>query len=155
MSTMHPEKEHLFKIVTTAKAKELLEYLNDHNKVRYKDLNKFINPGTLNNRLHEFYSLGFITYTGKPKRKLYEITEKGIRHSRMMRCLFYGLRFLIINLLLWPFFTCQLFRTIFTYAAFYDFSEIFDVFLHFCHFFIHDYIPNTGTSIGLPPQISL
>lgn len=81
---MHPKKVHLFKFVATAKAKKILEYLNNHEKARYKDLSEVANSWTLNECLREFYAHGFITYTGKPKRKLYEITEKG---RKVLECL--------------------------------------------------------------------
>lgn len=82
---MHQKKQEVFKVLAAAKAKEILEYLNDHEDVRYRDLNEFINPGTLNERLYDFDTHGLLVYRElESKRKLYNISEKG---KKVLECL--------------------------------------------------------------------
>lgn len=68
------QKRMLMKIVGARKAKEILEYLKEHGPTRYKELNRLISTGTLNERLGELSDSGLIQ---SEKRGLYEPTEKG------------------------------------------------------------------------------
>jgi predicted transcriptional regulator len=75
------ERRRLFCVTTESKVKELLEFLRDHGRAHYKDMEAVACAGTLNFRRITLLEHGLIHFYENPKTKIkiYEITKKGER----------------------------------------------------------------------------
>lgn len=88
---VEPEKrEELFNALSQVYAKEVLEFLNEKGRTRYKDMAAFVSVHTLNRRLHDLWACGLIEHHLErvPLRKeWYEITDKGREVFKHVRTL--------------------------------------------------------------------
>lgn len=72
------KKRMLYKIATASKAREVLQFIKEHEMTRYKEMKIIAGVGTLNERLDELVTYGLIeTNKEKRKKKRYKITKKG------------------------------------------------------------------------------
>ena len=83
------EKDFL-KLLSAKGTREILEFMNQHGTVQYKQMMQFVNTPTLNQRLRELLIFGLISHhleRVETRREWYEITEKGkhvLKHVRAL-----------------------------------------------------------------------
>jgi len=73
-------QEAFFKILGSRAAIRILQYLGTEERVKYKDLQQFVNTHTLNNRIRDFLNHGLIEHhltREEIRQEWYELTEKG------------------------------------------------------------------------------
>jgi DNA-binding HxlR family transcriptional regulator len=85
---MDEEREEQFlKLISSRSARDILQYLNEHDTAQHADLNAFINTSTLNMKLNELLALDLITHhldKSGIRKEWYTITEKG---KKILQCL--------------------------------------------------------------------
>lgn len=82
------KEEKILKLIGSAGTKFILDYLNTHTDVQYKELNKTIPAHTLNTRLRELLRFKLIEHHFEKKekrREWYNITERGKKVLEIMR----------------------------------------------------------------------
>lgn len=81
------DEHSIFHVLGSRSAKEILEYLDEHERAFYNDLKEFTNSYTLNVRLHEFLIFEIIHYhrVTDDKKRGYSLTEKGKHLLTLMK----------------------------------------------------------------------
>lgn len=81
--TVNPHKvmeRDTLRLITSRPTREILDFLDLHGKVQYKDLMPVISVHTLNSRLHDFLDLKIVEHHMERlemRREWYELTDKG------------------------------------------------------------------------------
>ena len=73
-------QEAFFKLLGSKATVRILQYLSTEEKVKYKDLQQFVNTHTLNVRIKDLLNHGLIEHhftKGEIRKEWYELTEKG------------------------------------------------------------------------------
>lgn len=86
---MREKKKDFFVVLGRKATKKMLEFLDEHDDVQYKDLMQFASSFTLNRILKELMEFGlikgyYVVDDVKEKKEWYEITEKG---KKILQCL--------------------------------------------------------------------
>ncbi len=88
---MEENRERDFlKLLGAKGTREILEFMNQHGTVHYRQMMGFVNTPTLNQRLRELLIFGLISHHCERierRREWYEITEKGkhvLEHVRAL-----------------------------------------------------------------------
>lgn len=87
---MGTEEEVFFRLLSQSYTKEVLEFINERGKVRYKDCLTSFNSYTLNMRLRDLCSHKLVEHHIKnvdTRREWYQITEEGRKVVRAMKAL--------------------------------------------------------------------
>ena len=78
---MDEEREEQFiKLITSKRARDILQYLNERETAQHADLDAFMNTSTLNMKLNELLAFDLITHhldKSGIRKEWYTITEKG------------------------------------------------------------------------------
>jgi len=80
----------IHRLIDATGTKQILEFLDEHGKGQYKEMEKFMNTGTLNHRLRDLLGLGLVSHHSErnpKKRQWYEITENGKQALQHLRAL--------------------------------------------------------------------
>ncbi len=81
------DEEKLLKMLGARGTKQILEFMNEHDTARYKQMEEFTSTPALNRRLRELLSFDLIEHhfeREEGRREWYEITEKG---KRFLKCI--------------------------------------------------------------------
>ena len=73
-------QEAFFKMLGSKAAVRILQYLGTEKRVKYRDLQQFVNTHTLNVRIKDLLNHGLIEHhltREETRREWYELTEKG------------------------------------------------------------------------------
>ncbi len=88
---MEGNSERCFlKLLGAKGTREILELMNQHSTVQYKEMMGFVNTPTLNKRLRDLLIFGLISHhleRVETRREWYEITEKGKQALQYLRAL--------------------------------------------------------------------
>ena len=77
---MDDESRKFLKMIGSAKAMEILEYLREHGTAQHRDFNAFTNTHTLHTRLNQLLKYGLIEHHYERhdvRKEWYTLTEKG------------------------------------------------------------------------------
>ena len=80
----------ILKFIGAKGTKFVLDFLNEHGKGEYKEMEKFMNTGTLNHRLRDLLIFELVSHhleRNPKKRQWYEVTENGKKALKHMRAL--------------------------------------------------------------------
>ena len=80
-------EEKFLRVIGAAGTREILQFLDGHETVHYKELDEFINTDTLNFRLRDFLRYNFVEHhvkRGEERKEWYTITNRG---RKVLNCI--------------------------------------------------------------------